>query len=84
MSSLAHGLTDDILDPVTPTLCRQLYIKFKEANSETWQEILEIHDMIEVSDSSPQTVAQHAQTFNKICKKVVGMVSFVSFLENIA
>lgn len=62
---------------VSPTLRRQLYTKFKEANGETWQEILEIHAMMEMSDSLPQTVAQRAQTFNKIRKKVVSMVSFV-------
>ena len=67
---------------VTLTLCQQLYTKFKEVNSKTWQEILEIHDMIEITDASPQTVVQYAQMFNKMCKKVVSMVGFVLFLEN--
>ncbi|KAF9231160.1 hypothetical protein BU15DRAFT_30359, partial [Melanogaster broomeanus] len=59
--------------PITPTIRGQLYVKFKEENSEMWQEILEIHDMIEMSDLPTQTVAQRAQMFNKIRKKLISL-----------
>jgi len=45
---------------------RQLYNKFKEENGEAWQEILELHDLLESSKASPQTVAHHMQSFSKI------------------
>ncbi|KAG6371476.1 hypothetical protein JVT61DRAFT_9508 [Boletus reticuloceps] len=60
--------------PITPTICRQLYTKFKEDNGENWQEILEIHNMLELSDSSPQTIVQCAQMFNKTCKRVMSLL----------
>ncbi|KIK80789.1 hypothetical protein PAXRUDRAFT_36081 [Paxillus rubicundulus Ve08.2h10] len=66
------GLPLDV--PITPTVRGQLYTKFKEENTEMWQEILEIHEMIEMSDSPPQTVAQCAQMFNKIRKKLTSLL----------
>ncbi|KAF8121400.1 hypothetical protein EV363DRAFT_1186188 [Boletus edulis] len=61
-------------DPITPTLRRQLYAKFKDDHGEQWQEILEIHDMLEISDSLPQTMAQRAQTFNKTSKRMTSLL----------
>lgn len=49
-----------------PTTHCQLYGKFKEDNPETWQEILDLHDLLEASDFSLQTLAQHSQSFGKI------------------
>jgi len=51
---------------VTPATRRQLYGKFKEDNPETWQEIIDLHDLIEASDSLSQTLAQRMQSFGKI------------------
>ncbi|KAF8122079.1 hypothetical protein EV363DRAFT_1183542 [Boletus edulis] len=61
-------------DPITPTLRRQLYAKFKDDHGEQWQEILETHDMLEISDSLPQTMAQRAQTFNRTSKTVASFI----------
>lgn len=58
-----------------PTTHCQLYGKFKEDNPETWQEILDLHDLLEASDFSPQTLAQHSQSFGKIWKRLVSIVS---------
>ncbi|KAF8430676.1 hypothetical protein L210DRAFT_838085, partial [Boletus edulis BED1] len=62
------------LSIVTPTLHCQLYAKFKDDHGEQWQEILEIHDMLEISDSLPQTMAQRAQTFNKTSKRMTSLL----------
>ncbi|KIK77254.1 hypothetical protein PAXRUDRAFT_167418, partial [Paxillus rubicundulus Ve08.2h10] len=51
-----------------------LYAKFKEDDSKMWQEILEIQELIELSESPPQTVAQHAQMFNRIWKKLTTLI----------
>jgi len=52
----------------------QLYNKFKEENGEAWQEILELHDLLESSEASPQTVAHHMQSFSKIKRRLVNLV----------
>ncbi|KAF8835146.1 hypothetical protein BDN67DRAFT_984806 [Paxillus ammoniavirescens] len=66
------GLPLDV--SITPTVRGQLYMKFKEENTEMWQEILEIHEMIEMSDSPLQAVTQRAQMFNKIRKKLTSLL----------
>ncbi|KAF8131916.1 hypothetical protein EV363DRAFT_1164439, partial [Boletus edulis] len=71
-------------DPITPTLRCQLYAKFKDDHGEQWQEILEIHDMLKISDSLPQTMAQRAQTFNKTSKRMTSLVGLVSFGRTLA
>ncbi|KAI9573729.1 hypothetical protein HD554DRAFT_2167298 [Boletus coccyginus] len=58
---------------VSPSIHRGLYMKFKEDNPGSWQEILEVHDMIDNALSAPQTVAQHVQIFNKVKKRVISM-----------
>ncbi|KAG9310684.1 hypothetical protein JVU11DRAFT_9276 [Chiua virens] len=63
------GLTEDVL--VTPTTRRELYAKFKEENPETWQEILDLHDLMETAESTHQTVAQRMQNFSKLRKRLV-------------
>ncbi|KAI9453753.1 hypothetical protein HD554DRAFT_2179297, partial [Boletus coccyginus] len=65
------GLPPDV--PLSPSIRRGLYTKFKEDNPGSWQEILEVHDMIDNAQSAPQTVAQCAQTFNKVKKRVISM-----------
>ena len=67
--------------PVSPSVRHELYVKFKEDNPNTWQEILEVHDMVDNVQSSPQTIAQHAQTFNKIKKRIISVVS-TTFLSH--
>ncbi|KAF8120235.1 hypothetical protein EV363DRAFT_1070768, partial [Boletus edulis] len=37
------NLPQDVL--LSPSVRRELYAKFKEDNPDTWQEILEVHDM---------------------------------------
>ncbi|KAF8125368.1 hypothetical protein EV363DRAFT_1108980, partial [Boletus edulis] len=56
------NLPQDVL--LSPSVRRELYAKFKEDNPDTWQEILEVHDMVGIQ-SSPQTIAQCAQIFSK-------------------
>ncbi|KAF8119595.1 hypothetical protein EV363DRAFT_1102431, partial [Boletus edulis] len=56
------NLPQDVL--LSPSVRRELYAKFKEDNPDTWQEILEVHDMVGIQ-SSPQTIAQRAQIFSK-------------------
>lgn len=58
-------------------------MKFKEDNPDTWQEILEVHDTVDSMQCSPQTIAQRAQTFNKVKKRVVSTVCAPSFLPEI-
>ncbi|KAH0826215.1 hypothetical protein J3R83DRAFT_5664, partial [Lanmaoa asiatica] len=60
--------------PLTPSLRGQLYTTFKEANKENWQEILEIHSMLELSESGSTTVSQRTQTFNKIRKQTASLL----------
>jgi capsule polysaccharide modification protein KpsS len=66
---------------VTPGIRQQLYTKFKEDNVDTWQEILKLHDMIESGQSLPQTIAQYAQTFSKLKKRVVSVVHTTTLLS---
>ncbi|KIM50669.1 hypothetical protein SCLCIDRAFT_79870, partial [Scleroderma citrinum Foug A] len=42
---------------ITPTTRGQLYNKFKEENGKAWQEVLELHDLLESSEASSQTIA---------------------------
>ena len=60
---------------VTPSIRRQLYTKFKEDNVESWQEVLELYDLVESSESTSQTVAQRAQSFDKMRKQLMNLVS---------
>ena len=60
---------------VTPSIRRQLYTKFKEDNVESWQEVLELYDLVESSESTSQTVAQRAQSFDKMRKRLMNLVS---------
>jgi capsule polysaccharide modification protein KpsS len=66
---------------VTPGIRHQLYTKFKEDNVDTWQEILKLHDMIESGQFLPQTIAQYAQTFSKLKKRVVSVVHTTTLLS---
>jgi len=54
---------------------RQLYTKFKEENKEAWQEILELHDLLENSEVSPQNIAHRMQSFGKIKRQLINLVS---------
>lgn len=63
------------MEKVSPLLHGQLYTKFKEAHHNNWQEILEIHNMLELSESSSSTVAQRTQTFNKIWRQAMSLIS---------
>ena len=56
-------------------ICGQLYTKFKEDNKEAWQEILKLHDLLETSEASPQTIAHHTQSFGKIKRQLINLVS---------
>ena len=51
---------------VTPMTRGQLYNKFKEENGEAWQEVLELHDLLESSKALSQTIAYRMQSFGKI------------------
>ncbi|KAG6369351.1 hypothetical protein JVT61DRAFT_14993 [Boletus reticuloceps] len=63
------------LPPDVPhSICCELYAKFKNDNPDTWQEILEVHEMINNAQSSSQTIAQHVQTFNKVKKRVISVL----------
>ena len=53
----------------------QLYAKFKEDNKEAWQEILELHDLLETSEASPQNIAHRTQSFGKIKRRLINLVS---------
>ena len=61
------------LSKVTPTTCGQLYNKFKEENGEAWQEVLELHDLLESSEASSQTIAYHMQSFSKIKRRLINL-----------
>ncbi|KAG8214171.1 hypothetical protein J3R82DRAFT_10952 [Butyriboletus roseoflavus] len=67
-----NGLPIETL--ITPMLHSQLYTQFKDDNPEGWQEILEIHNMIELADSGQLTVAQHSQTFNKLWRRLMSLL----------
>ena len=68
---------------VTPSVCRQLYTKFKEDNSESWQEVLELYDLVQSSESTSQTVAQRTQSFDKMWKWFINLVSPQIFSKEI-
>ncbi|KAI9571060.1 hypothetical protein HD554DRAFT_2169421 [Boletus coccyginus] len=58
---LREGIPMDA--PLTPSLHGRLYMKFKEANKDNWQEILEIHSMLELSEPSSTMVHQQILVF---------------------
>ena len=72
ISCIFHNLTSHT---VTLTLHGRLYTTFKEANHNNWQEILEIHSMLELSKSASLTVSQCMQMFNKVHRQAVSLVS---------
>ncbi|KAG1857316.1 hypothetical protein DFJ58DRAFT_640948, partial [Suillus subalutaceus] len=47
------------------TVRTQCYDKFKEAYPDTYQDILSMHEEASLLGSSPQTIAQRGQTFQK-------------------
>ena len=51
----------------------QLYNKFKEENGEAWQEVLELHDLLESSEALSQTIAYHMQSFGKIKRRLINL-----------
>ncbi|KIM58048.1 hypothetical protein SCLCIDRAFT_81363, partial [Scleroderma citrinum Foug A] len=63
------GLSD-ILSKSIPLL----HMKFKEENNEAWQEILELHDLLESSEASPQTIVHRMQSFGKIKRRLINLV----------
>ena len=67
---------------VTPMIRGQLYMKFKEENNEAWQEILELHDLLESSEALPQTIAHCMQSFGKIKRWLINLVSIQTLLRN--
>jgi len=60
---------------VTPTIRGELYTKFKQENKEAWQEILKLHDLLENSETSPQTIAHRMQSFGRIKRRLINLVS---------
>ena len=72
--SLSHfaALTTSV---VTPSIRQQLYTKFKEDNVKSWQEVLELYDLVESSESTSQTVAQRVQSFDKMQKRLMNLIS---------
>ena len=65
---IIHCFVADIPQFLPVFVASYIYVKFKEDNPDTWQEILEVHDMVDNVQSSPQTIAQRAQMFNRIKK----------------
>ena len=59
---------------ITLTVHGQLYAKFKKDNPKAYHEILEINNMMELTESSFSMVMQYTQTFNKIQKQTISMV----------
>ncbi|KIM68033.1 hypothetical protein SCLCIDRAFT_85680, partial [Scleroderma citrinum Foug A] len=55
-------------------LLSDLYTKFKEENNKAWQEILELHDLLESSEALPQTIAHCMQSFGKIKRWLINLV----------
>ncbi|KAG1850116.1 hypothetical protein C8R48DRAFT_569297, partial [Suillus tomentosus] len=47
------------------TMRTQCYDKFKVAYPDTYQDILSMHEEVSLLGSSPQTIAQRGQTFQK-------------------
>lgn len=55
------------------------YEKFKDAFPDTYQDILNMFDEAAVLGAAAQTMSQRGQSFQRLCKKVAGMVrSFVA------
>ena len=78
ISCVFHDLTSHT---VTPTLCGHLYATFKEVNHNNWQEILEIHSMLELSKSASLMVSQCTQTFNNVHRQAVSLVSLYPLFQ---
>ncbi|KIM59855.1 hypothetical protein SCLCIDRAFT_125380 [Scleroderma citrinum Foug A] len=55
-------------------LFADLYTKFKEENNEAWQEILKLHDLLENSEASPQTITHRIQSFSRIKWRLINLV----------
>ncbi|KAF8127439.1 hypothetical protein EV363DRAFT_1172524, partial [Boletus edulis] len=51
--------------PTNTPIRGRLYMRFKEQNSE-WQEMLEVHEMLDLADSPQPMLAQRATSFNKL------------------
>ena len=58
---------------MSATIRGQLYAKFKEDNKEAWQEILELHNLLESSEVLPQTIAHSMQSFGKIKRQLINL-----------
>lgn len=59
----------------TPSLVSRCYRRFIETQGEQWKEILEVFELTEMTKSLDQTICQRSQTFNKIRRKILQIVS---------
>lgn len=58
------------------TVQTQCYDKFKEVYSDSYQDILLMHEEASLLGSSPQTIAQRGQGFQKHYRRVIQIVCF--------
>ncbi|KAG1856838.1 hypothetical protein C8R48DRAFT_775782 [Suillus tomentosus] len=56
------------------TMRTQCYDKFKVAYPDTYQDILSMHEEVSLLGSSPQTIVQRGQTFQKHYRRVVNIL----------
>jgi hypothetical protein len=59
---------------ITPAIRAECYKAFRAAFPDSWQEILETFEQVEVRSVGPQTVSQRTQEFSKVWRKVVTTV----------
>ncbi|KAG2097064.1 hypothetical protein BD769DRAFT_1291129, partial [Suillus cothurnatus] len=55
---------------ITPAIRAECYKAFRVAFPDSWQEILETFEQVEVRSVGPQTVSQRTQEFSKVWRKV--------------
>jgi hypothetical protein len=65
------------------TLRRKCYEKFKDTFPDTYQDILSKHEEVALLSSSPQTIAQRGQAFQKHYRSVTSIVRNLCRSDNI-
>ncbi|KAG1863947.1 hypothetical protein C8R48DRAFT_561401, partial [Suillus tomentosus] len=71
LARIAEKLPLEVACLVGATVRTQCYNKFKEVYSDSYQDILLMHEEASLLGSSPQTIAQHGQGFQKHYRRVI-------------
>lgn len=64
-----------IIDFIGTSVHHQCYKHFKNTYSDSYPDILDTYEELNMLSDAPQTIAQHTQTFHKLTRRVGSIMS---------